>query len=86
MSSLSMFVLIIIDIFIYYIILSFRTIRQHIVNNNYSKSTYMNFYFKILNILDFDLFDFDHLTETCNWIALDKINRHFKKFIKTLTS
>lgn len=58
MSSLSMFVLIIIDIFIYYI---------------------------ILNILDFDLFDFDHLTETCNWIALDKINRHFKKFIKTLT-
>lgn len=87
MSSLSMFVLIIIDIFIYYIILSFRTIRQHIVNNNYySKSTYMNFYFKILNILDFDLFDFDHLTEICNWIALDKINRHFKKFIKTLTS
>lgn len=44
----------------------------------------MNFYFKILNIFDFDLFDFDHLIETYDWITLDKINRYFKKFIKTL--
>lgn len=44
----------------------------------------MNFYFKILNIFDFDLFDFDHLIQTYDWITLDKINRYFKKFIKTL--